>query len=34
MAFALELMGGEQVANYYGSWGEWSRKELPEPDRN
>lgn len=27
MAFALELMGGEQVANYYGSWGEWSRKE-------
>lgn len=27
MAFALELMGGEQVANYYGSWGEWSQKE-------
>ncbi|MGI9456912.1 MAG: sulfurtransferase [Aeoliella sp.] len=28
MAFAVELMGGEQVANYYGSWGEWSRQET------
>lgn len=32
MAFALELMGGEQVANYYGSWGEWSQKEGIEAE--
>ncbi|MCA9241162.1 MAG: sulfurtransferase [Planctomycetales bacterium] len=25
VAFAAELMGGEHVANYFGSWGEWSR---------
>lgn len=30
MAFALELMGGKQVANYYGSWQEWSRLEMPK----
>lgn len=23
MAFAVELMGGKQVRNYYGSWAEW-----------
>ncbi|TWT37409.1 putative thiosulfate sulfurtransferase [Posidoniimonas corsicana] len=28
VAFATELMGGRDVANYFGSWGEWSR--LPE----
>jgi thiosulfate/3-mercaptopyruvate sulfurtransferase len=27
MAFAMELVSGEPVANYYGSWGEWSKKE-------
>lgn len=32
MAFALELMGGKEVANYYGSWGEWSQKELSPAD--
>lgn len=29
MAFAMELMGGEEVANYYGSWGEWSMHHEP-----
>lgn len=37
MAFALELMGGDQVQNYYRSWSEWGnaadtpteRPELP-----
>lgn len=24
VAFVMELMGGERVANYVGSWGEWS----------
>lgn len=28
MAFAMELMGAEQVANYYGSWGEWSKQDA------
>ena len=23
VAFALELMGGKQVGNYYRSWSEW-----------
>jgi 3-mercaptopyruvate sulfurtransferase SseA len=23
MAFALELMGGKDVRNYYRSWAEW-----------
>ena len=23
MAFALELMGGREVRNYYKSWAEW-----------
>lgn len=32
MAFAMELMGGEQVANYYGSWGEWSKGECRNPN--
>lgn len=27
MAFALELMGGNQVSNYYRSWGEWGNLE-------
>lgn len=27
VAFAMELMGGQRVANYYGSWNEWS--QLP-----
>ena len=26
VAFAMELMGGERVANYWGSWGEWSKQ--------
>lgn len=24
MSFAMEVVGGKQVANYFGSWGEWS----------
>lgn len=28
VAFASELMGGERVENYFGSWGEWS--QLPD----
>ncbi|TWT78452.1 putative thiosulfate sulfurtransferase [Posidoniimonas polymericola] len=28
VAFATELMGGERVENYFGSWGEWS--QLPD----
>lgn len=24
VVFAMELVGGQQVANYYGSWNEWS----------
>lgn len=24
VAFAMELMGGQHVENYFGSWGEWS----------
>ncbi len=36
MAFALELMGGQQVQNYYRSWAEWGNSpdtpvERPEP---
>jgi thiosulfate/3-mercaptopyruvate sulfurtransferase len=31
MAFVLELMGGDQVANYHGSWGDWTKHE--EADR-
>jgi thiosulfate/3-mercaptopyruvate sulfurtransferase len=27
MAFALELMGAEQVSNYYASWGEWGNAD-------
>lgn len=27
MAFALELMGADQVANYYASWAEWGNAE-------
>ncbi len=27
MAFALELMGGKEVRNYYGSWAEWGNAE-------
>jgi thiosulfate/3-mercaptopyruvate sulfurtransferase len=27
MAFALELMGGDQVRNYYKSWAEWGNAE-------
>jgi thiosulfate/3-mercaptopyruvate sulfurtransferase len=27
VAFAMELMGGQRVANYFGSWGEW--RQLP-----
>src|SRR5690606_24733758 len=26
MAFALELMGADEVANYHGSWGDWTRQ--------
>jgi thiosulfate/3-mercaptopyruvate sulfurtransferase len=41
MAFALELMGGKQVQNYYRSWAEWGnspntpveRPEPPQPER-
>jgi thiosulfate/3-mercaptopyruvate sulfurtransferase len=29
MAFALELMGGKHVANYYGSWSDWQDHEEP-----
>lgn len=30
MAFALELMGGDQVSNYYRGWSEWgNHEELP-----
>ena len=25
MAFAMELMGGEKVSNYFGSYSEWRR---------
>lgn len=32
MAFVLELMGGDQVANYHGSWGDWTRREQ-DPER-
>jgi thiosulfate/3-mercaptopyruvate sulfurtransferase len=27
LAFGLELMGGREVANYYGSWAEWGNAE-------
>jgi thiosulfate/3-mercaptopyruvate sulfurtransferase len=27
LAFGLELMGGKQVANYYGSWSEWGNAD-------
>jgi thiosulfate/3-mercaptopyruvate sulfurtransferase len=27
MAFALELMGGDDVRNYYASWGEWGNAD-------
>ena len=27
MAFALELMGAEQVSNYYASWNEWGNQD-------
>jgi len=27
MAFALELMGGDDVSNYYASWGEWGNSD-------
>jgi thiosulfate/3-mercaptopyruvate sulfurtransferase len=27
MAFALELMGGKDVRNYYRSWSEWGNSE-------
>ncbi len=27
MAFALELMGGRQVQNYYASWAEWGNQD-------
>lgn len=27
MAFALELMGGDQVSNYYRSWSEWGNAD-------
>ena len=33
-AFALELMGVERVANYYGSWNAWERRgttDVPPP---
>jgi thiosulfate/3-mercaptopyruvate sulfurtransferase len=38
MAFALELMGGKEVRNYYQSWGEWGNAEdtpvvKPPPKR-
>jgi thiosulfate/3-mercaptopyruvate sulfurtransferase len=38
LAFALELMGGKQVRNYYQSWAEWGNAEdtpivKPEPKK-
>ena len=38
VAFVLELMGGQQVGNYYKSWAEWGNDEKtpvvkPEPKK-
>jgi thiosulfate/3-mercaptopyruvate sulfurtransferase len=38
MAFALELMGGKEVRNYYRSWSEWGNAEdtpiiKPKPEK-
>ncbi|MEM1304420.1 MAG: rhodanese-like domain-containing protein [Planctomycetota bacterium] len=30
VAFVMELMGGKQVANYYGSWNDWSKAGFSE----
>jgi thiosulfate/3-mercaptopyruvate sulfurtransferase len=27
LAFALELMGGKEIRNYYRSWSEWGNAE-------
>lgn len=38
MAFAMELMGGSEVSNYYASWAEWGNAKdtpihVPEPPK-
>ena len=33
VAFALELMGGKQVENYYKSWAEWGNDPETPVDR-